>query len=166
MNNSDSLSCDLSGAKFSLLSDVDFVSHGEPPVANRFGIQAAVLNAIDRLGPEELITAADLAERLQAPVEAVELGLRGAVHFNIASLHGQPGAWYYGRKNGMPVYEPISIEPVPNRRAGIVFMHPDETEIVVLDNKQIEMKDEFNEVILTPAVAKKLLEALGFIGGY
>ena len=132
-------------------------------------VSAKVLAAIDALGEDELVSATDLAEKLGAPEEMVERALNEAAHFDIASLHGRPCAWYFGRRNGLPapdVSQVVEIQSVPNRRAGIVFMHPDETEIVVLENKQIEMKDEFNEIIVTPGVAKKLLEALGFIGGY
>lgn len=146
-----------------------------------------------RFSEDEVITPHDLAEKLGLPEKEISTALEHATSLGIIARHGQPGAWYYGRKNGLvapgvvmnievegsfntetgtyrlgepQAVETITATEVPNRRAAIVFMHPEETAITVLDNGQIELEDEFNEVILTAAVAKKLLEALGFIGGY
>lgn len=57
--------------------------------------------------------------------------------------------------------ETIEIKGIPDRRGPITMMHPDETEIGIFSSGRIEITDEFNSVLLTEGVVRKLR---GFLG--
>lgn len=57
--------------------------------------------------------------------------------------------------------EQIEIKGVADRRAPVVMAHPDDTEIGIFSNGRIEISDEFNSLILTDGVVRKLRAFLG-----
>ena len=143
--------------QFQYVSGVDFLH-----VIN------VVFQEIARRGSNELVTAEGLAEQLDIPEQHISKALDHAVGFGIAARHGQPGAYYFGQASGWETRtntETINVDEVPNRRAAIVFMHPEETEIEFSESGCLELTDEFNGVIFTPTVVDKLRRFLGISEG-
>lgn len=61
----------------------------------------------------------------------------------------------------VPPTESIDIQAPANRRAPIVLTSAEQTELSIFASGRLEIRDEFNQVVISGALLKKLQRFLG-----